>query len=413
MYNLISAVAKPLHGNGRWQSVDIGGVALNTLFSTYSRIIATLSNPFLDKEVALDLAGIRSMAVGPTQTFEQFLVENGDKTLPTIDQLPILKDRYAKYADAFHAGYRIRPVHPTASIDAPMPPSEKTWLHLSREDTDYTDFYQSCLVNINGFFHLTDADTTGVYVKDGMKSSRLSGENQIAIYSFRDLGNLEFIPISDDNMLYKQNDRQTLKHRAFVDLGRDVSDKTVMLVLGGYLHVLDGHTFYRVSESMFAIDFENLPFLDRYFESKKNIDLSSMPMSKTSRNKDQISVSELYSDDNIKAYLKLSQSFFVILDNADIFSEFAALPETTIPNMYVSYEVPQYPLLVGAGKAAPYWYVPEDGRFSLTTVDALKPNPLYDTVDAVKQMSVSNQCDPERPYSCSPGYFLKVGTSLS
>ena len=49
-------------------------------------------------------------------------------------------------------------------------------------------------------------------------------------------------------------------------------------------------------------------------DAKKYIDLSSLPLSKTIRNIDQISISEFYSDENILAYLTLSQSFFILID---------------------------------------------------------------------------------------------------
>jgi hypothetical protein len=413
MYQLTSAVAKPLAGTGRWISVEIGNVALRVLFSTYSRVIATLTNPFLPEPVALDLNDIRPGLEGSALTFNEFLTQNGASTLPTSNTLPVLKDRYAKYADAFHAGYKVRPIHETAALDAQMPPSEKKWLHLSRDDTDYELFYKSCLVNVNGYFHLTDYDTSGVYVKDGMKSAMVSGKNQIGIVSFADLGQLSFVPITAENMVYKQNERQSYKHRAYVDLGQDVANKTVMLVLGGYLHVLDRRTMTRVGASMVCIDFENLNLLDRYFESKQFIDLSSLPLSKTNRNLDQISISEFYSDANILAYLTLSQSFFVILDNADVFAEISHLPPTRIVDIYVTDETPIYPMMIGAGRLANYWAMPEEGKFAVVTTGAVKPNPIYDTIDPTKENSVSNQCDPEQPYVCSPAYFLKVGSSLS
>lgn len=411
MYQLISAIAKPLDGDLRWKEVAIGNIALNVLFSTYSRIIATLSNPFLPENVAVDLDTIRPIIGGSSITFNAFLIENANNALTTLTDLPVINTRYARYADAFHAGYKITPIHPTASIDADLPPSEKTWLHLARPDTDYVLFYKSCLVSINGFFHATDANEEGVLVNSGMKSAMISGENQIGIYSFRELGELTFFPITEE-MVFKQNDRQTYRERAYVDLGVDVSDKSVFLVLGGYLHALDKKTFYRTGPGTFAIDFSNLPLMDRYYESRNYIDLSSLDLDTTDRNDSQVGVDNFLSDATLLAYLTLSQSFFVVLDNNDIFVTKSPVRKTPLPDMFIGYEKPFYPLVVGMGRVTNYWYTHEDGQYSLTCHDTLRNNRLYDTVDFEKQISVSNANDPENPTYHSAPFFLKIGRDL-
>jgi hypothetical protein len=411
MYLLISAIAKPLNGDGRWKDVVVGDVALHVLFSTYSRILATLSHPFLTELVSLDLELIRPMIGGGETTFNEFLIANGNASLPTSNTLPVINPRYVKYADGFHAGYKITPVHPTAAPDAQLTLADKPWLHLTRPDTDYNLFYKSCLVLVNGFFHLTDAGPSGVYVQNGMKSSFLSGHNQLGICSFRELGELSFIPIKPE-MVYRQNVRQKYKDLAMVDLGVDVSNKTVMLVLGGYLHILDRKTFYRTSKSTIAIDMGNLPLLDRYYESRKYLDFSSLPLEKTSRNDSQIDIANFFSDENLLAYLTLSQSFFVILDNPDVFINKIPIASTVIPNEFIAFEKPLYPLVVGIGKTANYWYTHEDGQYAISTTDSLRYNRLFDTVDARKQISVSDSCDPENPVSFGTAHFLQIGCEI-
>lgn len=391
--------------------VAIGDVALSLLFSKYSRIIATLSNPYLTQPVALDLETIRAAVGGSDSSFNNFLVDNGNKTLLTMDHVPTITPRFAKYADAFHAGYKIAPIHPLAAPDAQLPLSEKTWLHLTRPDTDYELFHRSCLVSVNGYYHLTDASTAGIYVEDGMRSAFISRQNQIGLYSFRELGTITQYPITAD-MVYKQNTRQAYLNRAYVDLQVDLTDKTVMLVLGGYLHVLDNKTFYRVSATAFAIDFGNLPFLERFYESRDYLDLSSLPLETTTRNPSQISVSNFFSDENILAYLTLSQSFFVVLDAPDIFVNQLPVKTSMLPDMFVSYQKPEYPLIVGYGKTANYWTTYEDGQYALACHDTRRANRLFETVDVKKQHSVSDAKLPLHPYTSSAAYLLEVGCDI-
>lgn len=408
VYQFISSIAKALNGDKQWATIDINNIPLNTLFATYSRIIVTLSNPFIVGNIAVDLVTIRSTVDGLSITFNDFLILNGNKTLVTLPNMPTLTPRYAKYADSFHAGYKVAPITPRAAVDSQVPLADKSWLHLTKTNVDYNLFYKNCLVNVNGFFHLTDSDSTGIYVVDGMKSLRLSNHNQLGMYSFRELGEITLVPITP-SMIHKQNDRQLYKDCAYVNLGIDVSNKTVMLVLGGYLHVLDNNTFTQVSNSAFEIDIANLPLLDRYFESKKYIDLSSLPLSSTSRNINQISIAEFFSDANIVAYLTLSQSFFVILDNPDIFVERTPIRKTKLSDMFISYEKPLFPLVVGAGKLTNYWATPEDGQYSITCLDTVRENYVYDTIDPTKVNSVSNAQIPEHPVRHGNAYFLKIG----
>lgn len=412
MYQLISAIAKPLGGDGHWINVEIGNVPMHVLYSTYSRIWAILSNPFLPTNVALDVELIRIDHGGKSTTFNEVLESIGSHALPTTKKIPTIQPRYAKYQDLFRAGYQVSPIHPHYSLDAPVPDADRTWLHITRPELDHQLFYKNCLVNINGFYHLTDASDEAVYVVDGMKSVRLARENQLGFVSFASLGNIKLVPIKTD-MIYKQTDEQLFRHTAYVDLKEDLEGKTVMLVLGGYLHAIDNATFSRVGNSSFMIDFANLPFIERYLESKHFIDLSSMNLSTTDRNKNQVSLDELMGDEAITAYLTLSQSFFVILNHNDIFAELEPMEPSVIPNLFVTDEVPIYPMVTGVGRTANYWSKFDHGKYALFTGENLRDRPLHKTMHPTGLRSVTDQRIPSKPVYYANAAFFKIGTDLS
>lgn len=409
MYQYKSTIAKALGGDEQWSNLDISTIPLNLLFTQYSRIIVTLTNPFLPTDVAVDLDTIRPDTESLSITIIDFLLQNGNKTLTALQTLPTLNPTYAKYADAFHAGYKVSQISPLAAADAQLPIADKTWLKLNKVGLDYSVFYKNCLVNVNGFFHLTDYDVNGAYVVDGNKTLQKSKQNQIGIYSFREVGQLSFIPINI-GMIHKENLLQPYSNEVYVDCGVDVSNKSVMLVLGGYLHVLDSKTFTRINGSTFRIDTANLPMLDRYFESEPYLDFTSLPLVKNNVNPNQIAISEFFSDLNMIAYFTLPQSFFVIIDNPNISVNRVPVKVTPLPNMFISYTVPLFPLVVGLGKLANYWYTFEDGQYSLTCFDSLRKNYLYDTIDPLIVNSVSNACISDNPLSHSAAYMLEVST---
>ena len=412
MYQYVSSMARLIGSTRDWVTTDISNLPLSTLFILYSKIIVVLSNPYLNGNVAVDLSDITPSLDGMTVTLNEFLLSNGNNTLPALSTIPSLTNVYARYVDGFKAKYKIVPVNPLTSITAQQPPSEKQWLYLTKENVNYSLFYKSCLVSVNGFFHLIDTDGSGIYVVNGMKSNRLKNMNQLGIYSFADIGSIMYLPITS-SMLYKQNPSQSYADDVYVNLKQDISTKTVMLVLGGYLHILDKNTFTYINNTTVRININNLPLLDRFYESRKIIDLSSLPLTSVKRNSDQVSLSEFYSDANIEAYLTLSQSFFVILDNDSIFRNTIPVHKTNIPTMYVAYSDPQYPLINKLGKNINYWSTEEDGQYSITCTDTLTNNYIYDTIDVDKENSVDASRIPSNATSISDLYFLEIGSVLA
>lgn len=408
MYQLVSAIVKPLTGNKRWVSLDISAISLMTLYNTYSEIIATLSNSALTNNVSLYLSAIRGQAGGEEITFPQFLTNNGNLALPTVNGTPTLTTTYAHYADAFRAGYTMTPVDSLASIDSNIPTSDKTWLLMTKAGVDYNQFYQYCLVTVNGFYHRTDAGPSGGYVVDGNKSRQLSNRNGIGVYSFSQIGSLSFIPITPQ-MIYKQDPTQNLRDRCFINTGIDLSNKTVMLVLGGYLHIFDNKTFYPISPSCFAINFNSISYLDRFYESKDFIDMSSLGLEVNPKNKDQISLVELFSDSVITAYCSLSQSFFVVIDNQDIFIEYEPLHASGLPGMYIGYTPPSFPVTTQQGKHPNYWDVLDGGQWAINIDDSLWKNYVYYKSNLSNANGISNVEQSSTIVKNPPAWFFKIG----
>lgn len=411
MYFLISAIAKPIEQNSRWTDISIGNIELSTLFQNYSKVYAVLSNSFLPTNVCLDLEELRADFADSLLTFDEFLTENGNKTLPTTTTIPNIDLKYAKYADAFHAGYKITPFRPLTSVDAELPISEKTSLHLTRPNTDYSLFLKHCMVSVNGYYHFVDGGAEGIVVQDGMKTLFVSNMNQIGILSFREVADIQAIPIKKE-MLYKPTPNQPYRERLHIDTGVDLTGKTVILVIGGYMHIRDPKTFRICGKTQLSVDVPNLPLLERYFESMEVLDLSGLPLQKTSRNPGQVAVADFYSDNNLEAYFTMSQSFIVLLDNDDIFVEKQYVRKTRLPNMYISYVKPVFPMVVGYGKATNYWYTYEDKQYAVNCTKSLYVNYLFHTVDLERVKNISNARNPSNPVENSLAYFLKIGTQL-
>lgn len=422
-YSLLSAIGKPVGGGGRWVSVDISNMSFTDIFQNYIRVIATLSNPYDSSNTALDLADIEFTEGDPSMTFSQYLLSIGNAALSTTANLPVLDTVYAKYNDAWNAGYMVTPIAPDAAIDSPLPDADKTWLKLTDYDdptnpevmpVDFTLFGKSCMVSVNGYWHYLATDNTGAYIRDGNTSCVKSKRNTIGIYSLASLGSIQYIDLTAD-MIYKQDPSNTLSNGVYIDIGQSLSGKTVLLVIAGYLHVMDGLTFNRVGDQLIKIDWPNFPYFDRYFEQVDAIDLSSMNLSHTVNNPSQVAVSELLSDTAITAYCSLSQSFIVLLDNEEVFVDFKDVADTGVPGMYVSAEEPNWPLITGHGKVSEWWSVEEDGQWAILTQtpDALMDRRVYYTTDPKQLNSLASNRVPARPSILSAARFIKLGTDVN
>lgn len=413
MYTLTSALGKSLTGGQEWSAIDLGDMTFTTVIKDYSIVYAILTNPFLPNPVSLNLNNILPNIVNQTLTFNAYLTSIGNLALPTSTTIPTMQTKYARYQDGFRAGYTIQPIGVTQAVDSELTVASKPDLLLTKPNTSYTSFFQSCLVSVNGFFHMTDTDgVSGLWVNKGMASCVQSKKNKLGIVDFQDLGSITLIPITP-SMIYKQNTNQKLCNHTYLNVGQDLTQSTVMLVIGGYLHILDNKTFQLVSNESLMIDFNNYPLFERYFESRDFIDLSSLALTPYPNNPNAVAVEDITSDAAMKALLTLSQSFIVLLNNTDISVNLQKVQEAKIPGLYVSYEKPLWPLLTGYGKLNEYWSIFEDKQWSLRCVDNFKDNYIFNTVTKEELVTITNQRDPMKPKIISPGYFMQISCDIS
>lgn len=409
MYQLVSAIARSNKAGSRWVSLDIGSKLMGDLFSQYEKVYAVLTNPFYTGQRTLDLDDAKSFKPSPTRTFNDFLTDIGTQSLPTANYTYSVTTKHVGYSDGFKANYKIQPISPLGHIGSNIAPGDRDWLSITRAQTDMNLFFKNCLVTVNGFIHRTDCDGERIYVIDGMKSCRQSGMNTLGITSFLNVGELEFVNITP-SMIYKQDPTVPYSSRMFIDGLTARPGKTPMLVLGGYLHVLDQNTFTQVGDQTYCINFQNFPLRERYFDSVKMIDLKPLGLDHQPANAMRTDAAELESDAVLVKYATLSQSFLVFVDNAHIFVERQALAQTRIHNTYTSYVKPRWPLIVQAGKFSDYWSVYEDKQWAITNKDARRNNYDFNTTTEENIVCIDESRTPWNRTTLSLAHFLKIGT---
>lgn len=409
-YSYVRAIAKPKGRMGRWQNVDLSTMPLYQIYETYAAVYLVLTNPYEEGEVALDLDAVRDSVSLDSRTIRLWLNSLGNKSLPTTDTIPQIVVRTTRYRDAWLANYDVKLVPRLANADADLPNSEKDDVLLTRAGTDYNTFYKHCLVSVNGLFHQTRYSVNGVYVTNAGKSGRIANRNNIGILSFLDVGELKFVPITTD-MIYRPFEGNKLGNAAYINLKQSTENKTVLLVLGGYLHVLD-QNYQIVGDGLIKIDFNNLPLTQRFFESKHLIDLSSLPLTQSKVNPDLVSLEELYSDAVIERYLTLSQSFFVVVDAPELFVERYQLERTSLPGRYISHQEPRYHLELDLGRVGDYWVKTEDGQYVVAVDSNQVHRYQYETTGWQEAHAIDPSREPSHPWDYSRGFFVEIGRDL-
>lgn len=411
MYTYVSAKVLLNTINSTWQSVDISNMTMVHIYATYKRVFVTLSFTSLGTQIIVDLNDIKGANQYNTETMNQFLVSNGINALPSVSNVVFSDPKYMKYSDAYRASYRVDICKIGIPLDSNMDKTLLTDARLFRPSytTDMQDVFDYCLTSVNGFLHSTQTDGDYLYINDAGKTLAKSKFNQIGMMSFKDVGKVTQIPFTD-SMIVKSDPTTLLKDNMYIDLSAfDLTNKTVLLSIGGYLHMVDNDTFYQVGTNTFSFKLSDGLYLQRYYESQVYLNFDDFYLPPLPSAPDLAIVDDIKNDITFTKYLKLTQSFVILIDCPKIFTNKYYIENRNLPGMFISYKEPKYPLFVGNGRIGEYWKVEEDGYWSVTVTDSYLRNPVF-ALSASADLDVTTAgLVPENRYSYGRGFLLEIG----
>lgn len=413
MYTLISAMVLDKAINSQWKVLDISTIPVKTLFIDFNSVVITVGSVFLNKNIYVDIFTLKNDYLNYTGTVQSLLTSLGNKSLLTLPTLPNSNIKYAKYADAFSVGYKLNTTLIGAANVNQLTTSQLKDAVITRPNTttNLQMLHDYCMVSVNGFFHRTDSDGINAYLYDAGTTVKKSNSNTVGIWSFLDIGKIVKQPIALTN-IFNQGLNSTLYERTYIKIGQDVSKKTVMLVLGGYLILPETNIFWQTANDTYAINFGMLQLLERFYESQNYIDLSSLGIGVDPANVSTINVATFLSDAVLKKYLTLSQSFIVILDSPNIFINKMPVKNNTTPGYYTSFQEPTGALFVGYGKVGEYWKANENGYWSMTVHDSIMRRYLFSNTPLDMQVNVTPMLVPSDPYVNSNATMLQIGSYI-
>lgn len=412
-YALTKAWVRPRGLANDWTVLDIAQVDLNVIFERYQRVVLELTHTQLPGTKYLDLAQVRGLIgtyIG-TRTLGSWLQQNGNQSLPTTDTNPAdLKNHPVLYSNAVLAGYKVKRVDRNRHHETVLLESEKPDLLLQKPGIDFRIWGSYLLATVNGFVHRVGGAAEGLYVVDGGRSSLLANEVQVGLLSFKDVGSFETYPITKD-MVYKTDpSRQRYSEFARIRLPVSVRGKTPILVIGGYLHVLD-NAYTIAGDRSIRINTNRLQLVERFYDSLGQIDLSKLGLDDTAKNSTQFSTADLLSDRSILEYLTLPQSFVILLDTPNVYVKRKRAEATKFPGRYITeLNTPRLPMIGNMGRLLEHRTLDHRYRKLIYTREHYNFEKLFSTTPhQIVSLSVDQSNYSYRPNWISQADFLEFG----
>ena len=412
MYTIQKTIGLPVSLSAQWEELDASSMSLSSLFLNFRRFIVVLEDSRRPDLLFVDFEQFRSAESHYENTLDVFIQAKGeDYNFATITALPNADVGYVKYNHAIAAGYHAQLDKAGYVLPENAAVELKTDIKLTRPevDTDFEMLYDYCLFSVNGMLHKRDYDGKHVFITDGGKSCMKADNNQLGIYSFRDVSKLDVIPITD-NMITVPATFQALQERVMLNLPEEKSIKSFFLVIGGYMVLPHAQSCWVGNDNSIYLDVKQLSMLERVLESRDLIDLGPLGLSTSSVNPNAVNVEELYSDAIIRKWLTLSQSFIVLLDTDNLFFDRRYIRQMRAPGIFTAYQKPEYPLVVDQGRLGEYWRIQEDRYWSITMTDSFRKNYQHRRELRTHLKDVDSSLAFDVPFYFSQAYLLEMGT---
>lgn len=398
--------------NAQWQDVNLSTMLVIDIFATYRRIVLSLDKA--GTTVYVDMEQLRSQYAAYRNYIPVLLMSIGARQLDELPSLPGGKIDYIQYTDAYRVGYSVNRGKAGMNLPSGYPTMDLPDLILTRPGygTDMSLLHTYCLTSVNGFFHNTDSDGTNTWVIDGGKSVQTLNQGHVGLTSFMDIGKLTKLKI-DLSTVVPAVDQTALKDGLTFSVPQSTDGKSFFLVLGGYLVMPKDGVFFQTGDNSYRLNLQALPYLERIMESNLSMDLSGLGLATSELNPTLVNIDQVFSDTVVKNYLGLSQTFFVIVDRAELFTNPVMIRPMKVPGVFTSYQEPTLPLVVGYGRTAEYWKVDEGEDWAVTIIDNFLRRYVFDLQQQSDLVNVTNALESQQPYFLSQGLLLELGAYAS
>lgn len=360
MYSLVTAVLFERQKPKGFEEVNVSAMSIKTLYDKYAMGYLVLLNPALGVgvELFLDLKKMREMNLG-LATFDttvgQWLTLNGNKLLPHTKVEPQFNFSRVNYADGYQAGFKKLAVHPRSTIEG-YPLSALTDLYVYKDIVDVDILHHNSVFAINGYLHTHSKFRQGVKISDGSRSMMHAKSDHIGVLSFQQVGGVKLINLNQDMIKPTANDI-TLYEECYLDLGIDLSNKSVLISVAGQLiHARDAYRIFDAENGKVILNLSKINFIDRIQRAVKFIEIPELMLVERDYRVAPIDIAYLLSNAFILSALKMSQTFVMVVDQQYMGMSREPVLYGSVYGRYYSPTFNYKPMVDEFGRFVPYFY---------------------------------------------------------
>lgn len=122
------------------------------------------------------------------------------------------------------------------------------------------------LAAVNGVFHRTTLFQDKLYIHDGFRTMRLTGRKDVVLVDSGSIGGHTVVPLTTSNTTLAGYDQA-----AVIDAGMDLTGKTVLLVVDGYLYHKDSKVFHFANSNKLKVDTRKLSLIEQFRHNPRTI----------------------------------------------------------------------------------------------------------------------------------------------
>lgn len=388
MYQFVKAVMRKRGKNETWKEIDSAYFLSRTLLALFTDYVdgyITFTNAALGAgNYYVDFNSIRRMNTRLyNHDFSTWLgIFSADgKVFTHLPQEPVFTTNSCLYADAWRARYHIQRAFPGDPLDIVGKPREAlSDLLLTKENIDYDELYDYALTSVNGFFHPNVSRDEGLVVRGGAISADKAQSNHVGLVGFVGVGKTTEYPITLD-MIQRISSHIPYSETCYINLGVDLTNKSLIMVFGGYLHLND-ETFDIINYDLgiVKVNVRKLDLVKRVLEMRRYLDISHLQLTQTPSKAGAILVDEVQSEEFALRFLTLLQSYAVVVDTPHLVTSSQVLGKVPkIPGRYSSPTEPAYPVKSQTGRFVEYWARQEYDDWTLMVGEQYLRNYLFET----------------------------------
>lgn len=394
----------------QWEHVFIANTMLSQVYAKYARVFISVYNNYTQTVNYIAMETYRPSLSGDKRTVNEWLTANANKPLNTVPEFPDTNMTEARYANAVLSGYKLMLARAGYPAPEAMPESELYDLEMTRPQfpTNMELIKTHCLTSVNGFFHRSDYASGKAYILDGGKTAMKNRCSHTGILSFLNIGAVQTLRIKPADIV-PLTVGAPLKEGIILKSPVDMKNKSMMMVIGGYLIPEQEGVFYQNGDRTWVLNLMGLPYLERIQESEYSLDLSSMKIEKLDTNKcNSIVLDSIMTDEAITAYLTLSQSFFAVIDTPELFFNKINVRVSELPGFIACYDDPVLPLFMGYGKKVEYSKTKELNDWALRVADDWYVRFAWQNAPTRGMPVVTNTYTTWQPYQRTQAHLLEI-----